>query len=141
MFSLRGDAHKLYLKLKRSKRDNYHLDHVAELKEVEEIQTFYTEIESLTLKKIRYRMIKEKKGSGIIPIYITSTPWLMLAFAKPLQEFLLKDGSQLWLIFILVYMAALTISIIVHFKEKAWAAVHIEIIEEILKKRGAIDSS
>ncbi|RBW70933.1 hypothetical protein [Bacillus taeanensis] len=141
MFSLRGDAHKFYLKLKRSKRNNYPIEHFIEMKEIEEIETFYKEVESPTLKTIRYRMIKEKKGSGIIPIYITSTPWLMLAFAKPLQKFLLQDGSELWLVFVLTYMAALTVSVIVHFKEKAWAAVHIEIIEEVLKKRGEMNSS
>jgi hypothetical protein len=86
-------------------------------------------------------MIKEKNGSGIIPILISSAPWLFFLFSKQLQEFLFKDGSFLWIIFIFAYISILTLSVILHFHEKAWASVHIEMIQEILDERKKKDSS
>jgi hypothetical protein len=135
MLSLRGDAHKFYLRLKRSKKQQA-IDECKELAEIEEIQTFYTEMDSRTLNKIQYRMVKEKNGSGIIPIFISAGPWLLFIFSKQLQRFLFKEGSLLWIGFVLVYMTTLTVSVIVHFREKAWASVHIEIIQDILRERG-----
>lgn len=132
MFSFRGDAHKLYLKLKKEKNS---LEHNKYLTEIAEIQDFYMEIDSSILEKIQYRMIKEKNGSGIIPILVSSGPWFLLLFSNQIQTFLFKDGSYLWLFFSFIYVLVLTISVMVHFHEKSWAAVHTEIIEDILKKR------
>lgn len=135
MFSLRGDAHKFYLRLRQSKKEQA-INTCKELVEIEEIQTFYTEMDSSTLNKIQYRMVKEKNGSGIIPIFISAGPWLLFIFSKQLQEFLFQEGSLLWIAFVFVYMTILTMSVIVHFREKAWASVHIEIIQDILRERG-----
>jgi hypothetical protein len=141
MFSLRGDTHKIYLQLKRFSNRQQCLKSMKELKEIEEIQIYYISIDSDTLKKIYYCMIKEKNGSGIIPILISSAPWLFFLFSKQLQEFLFKDGSFLWIIFIFAYISILTLSVILHFHEKAWASVHIEMIQEILDERKKKDSS
>ena len=135
MFSLRGDAHKIYLKLKRASNNKKPFKSIKELIEVEDIQKFYISIDSETLKKIYYCMIKEKNGSGIIPILISSAPWLFFLFSKQLQEFLFKEGSFLWVIFVFAYITILTVSVILHFHEKSWASVHIEIIQEILHER------
>lgn len=81
-------------------------------------------------------MIKEKQGSGIIPIFVTSIPWFFFLFSKQLQEFLFKEGSLLFLLFGIFYMLTLTISVVVHFREKAWAALHIEMIQDIVGERG-----
>ncbi|HWO98369.1 MAG TPA: hypothetical protein VNM45_18950 [Bacillus sp. (in: firmicutes)] len=136
MFSLRGDAHKFYLRLKKARNHEQSIEQCKELEEIEEIQTFYTEIDSHILNKIQYRMVKEKNGSGIIPVFISAGPWLLFLFSKQLQQFLFKEGSVLWVFFVLIYITALTMSVVVHFQEKAWAAVHIEIIQDILKDRG-----
>lgn len=135
MFSLRGDAHKLYLQLKRSSIKEVDFHQNIKLTEVKEIQTFYQTVEKSTLKLIYYRMIKEKNGSGIIPIYISSIPWLLFLFSQQLQKFLFKEGSLSWAIFGVIYICSLTISVILHFREKAWAAFHIEIIQDILKEK------
>lgn len=111
------------------------LGQVRELLEIEEIRAFYQTIETATLQLIYYRMTKEKQGSGIIPIFVTSIPWFFFLFSKQLQEFLFKEGSFLFLLFGIFYMVTLTISVIVHFRENAWAAVHIEIIQDIVKER------
>jgi hypothetical protein len=135
MFSLRGDAHKIYLQLKRASNKDRSFKHIKKLTEIGEMQNFYISIDSRTLEKIYYRMIKEKNGSGIIPILVSSVPWLFFLFSQQLQKFLFKEGSLLWIIFVLVYISILIISVILHFHEKSWAAVHIEIIQDILNER------
>jgi hypothetical protein len=131
MFSLRGDAHKIYLKLKKASNIKF----IKEIKEIEEIQKFYHSIDSDTLRKIYFCMLKEKNGSGMIPILVASCPWLLLIFSKQLQGFLFKEGSLLWLFFLFLYILVLTGSVILHFHEKSWAFVHTEIIQEILQER------
>lgn len=137
--AFRGDAHKLYIKLSKANKQDESLRQVKELTEIQEIRAFYQTIETATLQLIYYRMIKEKQGSGIIPIFVTSIPWFFFLFSKQLQEFLFKEGSLLFLLFGIFYMVTLTISVIVHFRENAWAAVHIEIIQDIVDERGNHD--
>lgn len=108
---------------------------MKELSEIEEIQKLYKTLDSSVLKLIYYRMTKEKNGSGIIPIIVSSVPWLMLLFSKQLSEFLFHDGSWLWLLFSCLYVFAVAASVILHFREKAWAAFHMEIIKDILNER------
>jgi len=128
LFSFRGDAHKLYLQMKNEND----LSTNKNLMEVAKIKSFYESINISTLSLIYYRMIKEKNGLGVIPIFATSIPWLLFLFSNKIQDILFKHGSKLWLIFTFVYLVILTISILLHFKEKAWAALHIKIIEDIL---------
>uniref|UniRef100_A0A942YCR7 Uncharacterized protein n=1 Tax=Neobacillus citreus TaxID=2833578 RepID=A0A942YCR7_9BACI len=135
MFSFRGDAHKIYLKLKRALNNEQSFKSVREIDQIEQIQNFYISIDSPTLKKIYLCMIKEKNGSGIIPILVSSGPWLLLLFSEQLQKFLFKEGSVLWIYFAFAYIFILTMSVILHFHEKSWASVHIEIIQEILQER------
>lgn len=135
MFSFRGDAHKIYLKLKRAWKNEHSFQSIKEIHLIEQIQNFYLPIDSPTLKKIYLSMIKEKNGSGIIPILVSSGPWLLLLFSEQLHKFLFKEGSLLWVYFVLAYAFILTISVILHFHEKSWASVHIEIIQEILQER------
>lgn len=135
MFSSRGDAHKLYLKLKQTYDTNQSLDELSELIEMEEIQTFYKSLQSSTLEKIYYRVLKEKNGMGIIPVFVSAGPWLLFLFSKQLQEFLFKDGSMPFFFFITIYLLILVVSVILHFREKAWAAIHVTIIKDILNDR------
>ena len=135
MVSFRGDAHKLYLELRESKQSDHAFIHNKKLIEISDIQSFYAELESSMLKKIYYRMIKEKNGSGIIPILVSAGPWLLLLFSNQIQQFLFKDEGFLWVIFVLGYISILVISVILHFYEKSWSAVHIEIIQDILQNR------
>ncbi len=141
MVSFRGDAHKIYLQLKNNSNNGQSYKQVAGLEEIEEINQFYHSIDSSTLKLIYYRMIKEKNGSGIIPIFVSSVPWFLFMFSNRIQDFLFKEGRFVWLIiFALLYFTILTSSVILHFREKAWAAAHIEIIQDILKKRNDTDT-
>lgn len=141
MFSLRGDAHKIFLQLKRHSTKNQDFKNIKKLQEIEKIQRFYNSINSNTLKQVYYCMIKEKNGSGIIPILVSSVPWLLLLFTKQLQEFLFKDGSMLWIFFVIIYFIIITISVFIHFHENSWATVHIEIIQEILRDREKTQAS
>ncbi|MFB4168143.1 hypothetical protein [Virgibacillus sp. JSM 102003] len=131
MFSFRGDAHKLFLDLKEQKDIHSNRD----LKETAAIKSFYESLESETLRLIFYRMVKEQNGTGIIPIFVTAIPWLLFLFSDKIQEFLFKDGILIWAIFITIYLILLTVSAFFHFKEKAWAALHIEIIKDVLGER------
>lgn len=140
MFSLRGDAHKVYLHMKKTAAGHRSITDLKEMKEIEEIQQFYQAIDSPTLQLIYYRILKEKNGSGIIPIFVTSIPWFFFLFSKQLQELLFKDGSFLWAAFCLIYLFTLTFVVILHFREKAWAAFHLEIIRDILKDRKGDES-
>lgn len=133
--SFRGDAHKFYLKLKRMENKDDSLKQTKELSEIARIQSFYKSIETNTLRLIYYRMVKEKNGSGIVPIFVTTVPWFFFLFSKQLQEFLFQEGRSLWIFFSILYILTLFISVIIHFREKAWAAVHIEIIQDIFKTR------
>lgn len=135
MFATRGDAHRFYLKLKTTLDKDQQFVSIQELVEIDEIQKFYSTIDDRMLKKIYYRMIKEKNGSGIIPILVSSGPLILLVFSNQLQKFLFKYGGLIVVGFSCIYILLLTISVILHFHEKAWAAVHIEIIQDILKER------
>ncbi|AZU60695.1 hypothetical protein [Neobacillus mesonae] len=138
MFSFRGDAHRVYLKLQKAVYKKEAVLQMKELKEIEEIIRFYHSLESSALRLIFYRMVKEKNGSGFILIFVTSFPWLLLMFSKQITDIL---GSLLWVIFGLVYLLILTISVILHFSEKAWAAFHMEIIQDVLTERKNKESS
>lgn len=133
--TFRGDAHKLYLKLRRIHKKENSLEYSKELQEVGEIQSFYESIDTYTLKLIYYRIIKEKSGSGIVPIFVTAVPWFLFLFTKQLQELLFQEGRYLWVFFSFIYVSVLLISVIVHLRERAWAALHIEIIQTIIQER------
>lgn len=135
MFSSRGDAHKLYIKFKKAQNQNQSLDNLKELIEIEEIKSFYNAQESSTLEKIYYRVLKEKNGMGMIPVFVSAGPWLLFLFSKKLQEVLFQNGSLPFIIFITLYLLILTSSVILHFREKAWAAIHSTIIKDILNDR------
>ncbi|MFJ7729814.1 hypothetical protein ACIQXV_27395 [Neobacillus sp. NPDC097160] len=135
MFSLRGDAHKVFLRLKNTIDDGQSIHQMKEYREIQAIQDLYRSLDSSTLQLIYYRMIKENSGTGIIPILVSSAPWLLLLFSKQLSEFLFNGGSRLWAVFSIVYLALMALSVIIHFREKAWAAFHMEIIQAILTER------
>ncbi|WP_077617617.1 hypothetical protein [Bacillus sinesaloumensis] len=135
MFSFRGDAHKIYLKLKCHVERDRTFSHVRDMEEVREIMGFYEKIDSKTLKIIYYRMLKEQSGSGIIPILITAIPWFLFLFSNQLQKFLLGKGYLYLVLFSIIYFSLLFFSVILHFREKAWATFHINIICDILNER------
>ncbi|MCM3388476.1 hypothetical protein M3649_10035 [Ureibacillus chungkukjangi] len=128
----RGDAHKIYCHLKKNSAS---IASSKYLKEMKEVRDFYQSITSDILKLIFYRLIKEKNGSGMIPVYVSSIPFLFLIFSNSLQKHLFAQGSKYWLIFIVIYLGGITFSLFLHFREKAWAASHIEIIQDILTER------
>ncbi|SHG61700.1 hypothetical protein [Ornithinibacillus halophilus] len=132
MFSFRGDAHKLYLHLRNAQGN---VNDIKFIRETNEIRTFYQTLDTDTLRLIYYRTMKEKNGSGIIPIFATAIPWLLFLLANPLEEFLFSDGNLKWIIFIIIYLIILTISLLFHFKERAWAVLHAEIIQDIIVER------
>ncbi|MEH7386527.1 hypothetical protein V7147_14130 [Bacillus sp. JJ1521] len=135
MFSFRGDAHKIYLKLKSNARKDRSFKHLKEMEEVRKIQHFYQGIDSQTLKIIYYRMLKEQNGSGIIPILITAIPWFLFLFANQLQKFLFGRGYFYLILFTILYFFLLFFTVILHFREKAWASFHIQMICDILEER------
>jgi len=137
VFSFRGDAHKVFLQVKRTAENGQLVRNLRDFEEVESIQKLYQSMDSGTLKLIYYRMVKEKNGSGITPIFVTAVPWLLFLFSKPLVDYLFREGSWLWLIFAIIYFTLLITSVILHFREKAWAAFHMEIIQDILSERKA----
>ncbi|WP_085992672.1 hypothetical protein [Oceanobacillus senegalensis] len=131
MPAFRGDAHKIYLHLRKKNSD---LKNSKYLHEIAEIKSYYETLESDVLKLVYYRMIKEKNGSGMIPIYVSSIPWLLFLFSSHLEKFLFK-WNMYWILFSALYLLVLIISVYLHFREKAWAAFHIEIIQDILSER------
>lgn len=134
MFSFRGDAWKFYIKLRKTSLAGKELNQLPEMSELENIKQFYAVLDRSTLQKIRYRMLKEKSGSGIIPLFVTTIPWLLFIFAKQLTKVLFQNGSHLWMAFIILYLSLLIVGVILHFREKAWAAVHVEIIDDLLEE-------
>jgi hypothetical protein len=135
MFSTKGDAHKVFLRLRSTVQNGAAIKDMKEYQEIEEIQTLYKSLDRKTLQLIHYRMIKEYNGSGMIPILVSSAPWLLLLFSKQLSTYLFHEGKWLWAGFSIIYIIALAASVIIHFREKAWAAFHMEIIQDILKER------
>lgn len=106
---------------------------LPEIKEIESIDQFYRQLNREALTMIRYRMLKEKDGNGMIPILISALPWLGFLLSKQLQTLLMKNGFYV-LTFLILYTVVTTISVIIHYKEKAWAAIHIAMIDRYLKK-------
>src|SRR6478735_2139501 len=95
MFSLRGDAHKVYLKLKKAAHQNQNAEEIDELAEMEEIRQLYLTLGSATLRKVYYRMIKEKNGSGVIPILVSALPWLFFLFSFQACSFISVNNRGL----------------------------------------------
>jgi len=135
LISFRGDAHKIYLRLKKNIDHDRTFQHVRDMEEVRGIKSFYEKIDSQTLKIIYYRMLKEKNGSGIIPILSTAIPLFLFLFANQLQKFLFGKGYFYLILFSIIYFALLFFSVILHFREKAWATFHIQMICDILEER------
>ncbi|MFS0779513.1 hypothetical protein ABC255_26395 [Neobacillus sp. 3P2-tot-E-2] len=135
IFSTKGDAHKVFLRLRSTVQNGAAIKDLKEYQEIEDIQTLYKSLDSNTLQLIHYRMIKEYNGSGMIPILVSSAPWLLLLFSKQLSTYLFHEGKWLWAGFSILYIIVLAASVIIHFREKAWAAFHMEIIQDILKER------
>ncbi len=132
MITFRGDAHRIYRRIKNASK---RIGDIKFLKEVEEIRNFYQTIDSYVLKLIYYRMVKEKSGSGIIPSFVVAVPWILLLSSRKLENILFANGSKNWIIFFSIYLIFLTVSLILHFRDKAWAAFHIEIIQDIINER------
>lgn len=134
LFSFRGDAWKFYLKLRKTSQAGEEINQLKELIELENIKQFYAGLDRPTLQKIRYRMLKEKSGSGIIPLFVTTIPWLLFIFSKQLSKVLFQKGSHLWMAFIILYLTLLIFGVLLHFREKAWATVHVEFIDDLLEE-------
>lgn len=128
----RGDAHKIYKRLKEN-QDAIHESKY--LKDLYEVRKFYESIESNVLQLIYYRLVKEENGSGMIPIFVSSIPFLFLIFSEHLQKILFQEGTRNWMIFIVCYITGITFALFLHFREKAWASSHIEMIKDILEER------
>jgi hypothetical protein len=135
MVSFRGDAHKFYLKIKKKYQKGFKPEESKELQELKEIRHFYQVIETRTLGNIHYWILKEKSGSGLIPILVTAIPWVLFIFGNQVQEFFKNDDGYLWLLFVFIYLTAVTISVSIHFRERSWATVHSKIIEDIIEER------
>ncbi|UFT98371.1 hypothetical protein KO561_14345 [Radiobacillus kanasensis] len=135
MLTFRGDAHKFYLKLREVSKDTDSFKQVKELEEIQKIKDFYNTMDNPTLKLVYFRIVKERNGTGMIPVFVTAIPWFLFLFSGKLQEFLFQHGHYLWLLFGIFYILTLTASVLVHFKEKAWAVMHIEIIQDIIAER------
>jgi hypothetical protein len=135
MISFRGDAHKFYLKLKKEARKGKNSEQLKQVRELSDIQTFYESIDTSTLRNIHCWILKEKSGSGLIPILVTAVPWVLFIFGKQIQTFFENDNGYLWLVFVFIYLLSVTISVSIHFRERSWATVHSKIIEDIIDHR------
>lgn len=135
MLSFRGDAHKFYLKLRRKSKKGQSIHQLKEVQELKEMYQFYQTFDITTLENIHYRIIKEKSGSGLIPILVTAIPWVLFIFSNQIQEFFEHDDSYLWLIFVFIYLSAVTFSVSIHFRERAWATVHSQMINDIIQEK------
>ncbi|QBK25093.1 hypothetical protein [Ureibacillus thermophilus] len=133
----RGDAHKIYIHLKKNRNA---IRQSKYLKELHEVREFYESLESDVLQLIYYRLVKEQNGSGMIPIFVSSIPFLFLIFSQQLQKILLQEGSRNWLIFVVFYIVGITAALIFHFRERAWASSHVEMIKDILEERKTCSS-
>jgi len=89
-------------KAKKRLENKQPIHQLEELVEIKEIKEFYKQLHTSDLINIRYRMIKEQNGTGIIPFIVGSLPWLGFIFSKQLQTLLFKDGLYLWVWFLLL---------------------------------------
>ncbi len=134
MITFRGDVHKFYLKIKRTVQANKPISDIHFIQEINEIKKFYQTLSYEDLKKIRYRIVKERNGSGVIPILVSTIPWLGLIFSKQIQTFIEKN-LMFVILGLILYTMLVFGAIILHFKEQAWAYTHSEIIDDILKEK------
>lgn len=92
MSFFRGDAHKIYIHLKKNRNA---IKQSKYLKELHEAREFYESLESDVLQLIYYRLVKEQNGSGMIPIFVSSIPFLFLIFSQQLQKFCCKKAREI----------------------------------------------
>lgn len=133
LLSFRGDAHKLYIKVKKAIKQNRSVQDIKEIREITTIESYYSRLSTEDLNYVKYRVIKEKNGSGILPLLVSSLPWLLFIFSEKLQTWLFKNNF-LW-VFIFVYVSTMIACVVIHFREKAWANVHLAMIEDLLKDK------
>ncbi|WP_209124527.1 hypothetical protein [Alkalihalobacillus sp. BA299] len=134
MEQFRGDAHKFYKKIKNIIAKKQTIHNLSEINEINTIQTFYETLPLNELKLIHYRMIKEQNGSGMIPVLISILPWLGLIFSKQIQK--VADNNIYFIFLFLTFFTLFAlIFILLHYREKAWASLHIEIIKDIMEFR------
>lgn len=133
--AFRGDAHRLYEKVKHAVDNGTNIEDLPEIKEMQAIDQFYDGLSRQNLELIRYRMLKEKDGNGMIPLLISALPWLGFLLSKQPQTVLLKSYVYVF-IFLILYTVVTTVSVIIHYREKAWACVHIDMIDNKLKQGG-----
>lgn len=134
MLSFRGDGHKLYLKLKQKHNQHQSIQDLKEIAEIDEMEQFYRQFKMRDLEKVRLRMIKEQNGNGLIPLLVSSLPWLAFIFSKELRS-LLSRSAHLLFWFLVIYTTLIIFGTIIHYREKAWAALHLEMINGILKEK------
>ncbi|WP_096199139.1 hypothetical protein [Bacillus sp. FJAT-45350] len=133
MFTLRGDVHRIYLKIRRAVHKKEPIAKLKMMHEIDNIKDFYNTLSEDELRLIRYRFIKEKNGAGTIPILVSTIPWLGLIFSKQIQGFAEKN-LHIIILALLIYTSITIASILVHYREQAWASVHHEIIENLLQE-------
>ncbi|OLO25088.1 hypothetical protein BTR23_25595, partial [Alkalihalophilus pseudofirmus] len=114
--------------------NNQNIKNLREIKEINNIQSFYETLPINELKMIQYRMIKEQNGSGMFPILISILPWLGLIFSKQIQKIAEKNIYFIY-IFLTLFTCFALIFILLHYREKAWASLHTEVLKDIIENR------
>lgn len=129
---LRGDSHKLYLKLRRS-YPTPPAEALSELNHVREIAEYYAGLPDTERQLLLAWAKKEESGVGLIPAALSGIPLLGLIFAPFMQQTIKRFPPWTWMLLWALGALAFTSGIYIHFRQKAWSTLHVFLLEQACK--------
>lgn len=130
---LRGDSHRLYLRLRRA-YPTPPQGPVSQLDHVRAISDFYAGLDAVERNLLLAWAKKEESGLGLIPAALSGIPLLGLIFAPFMQQSIRQLPPWTWILLWLVGAVAFTAGIYIHFRQKAWSTLHVHVLEQLAKK-------
>lgn len=127
-----GNYEKLYKALRQYDTRQVAVTHIKDLTEVHEIWSFY---EKLTLEELRLigaAIRKTEAQLGYIPFCFSTVPFVFLIFSAKLSNLVKEDLKILFSVILVLALVAIYI-IQLHFKHKAYNALHRHIVESIIQ--------
>ena len=127
-----GNYEKLYKSIRQYDTKQAAVTHIKDLTEIHEIWSFYEKLSLEELRLIGAAIRKTEAQLGYIPFCFTTVPFVFLVFSAKLSNLVKED--LILLFSIISTLALLAIYLIqLHFKHKAYNALHRHIVESLIQ--------
>ncbi|HYF91459.1 MAG TPA: hypothetical protein VD969_04355 [Symbiobacteriaceae bacterium] len=131
---LRGDSHRLYCRLRRS-YPTPPRGPMAELNHVRTIAQFYAGLDPGERDLLLAWAKKEESGLGLIPAALSGIPLLGLIFTPFMEKGIRSMPAWTWVLLWLVGALMLTAGIYIHYRQKAWSTLHVQLLEQFRRQQ------